>query len=170
MYCECSLIELYTKNMGVKKEQQATISVWLKKQLAEMYSLLQQVRISPPVISGSSQPWKYLSTNVFSRLIPNCCRRWTPSVKASLRRTFTRHSAANGRNAWMRVSKPAGGISKKSRLKMWPLIPNKELLISYFLEFHFLTGVPVFPLVWICPYKYGFFQKYRFLDFCTNFF
>ncbi len=28
-------------------------------------------------------------------------------------------------------------------IKMCPLIPNKKLLISYFLEFHFLTGVPV---------------------------
>ncbi len=39
------------------------------------------------------------------------------------------------------VWKPMGDISKKSRPKMWPLIPNKELLIC--LEFHFLTGVPV---------------------------
>ncbi len=73
MYHECSLIELCTKNMDVKKEQQAVISfcVRLKNQ--------------------------------------------------------QRH-------------KPTGGISKKSRPKMWPLIPNKELFISYFFGISLFDG------------------------------
>ncbi len=72
-------------------------SGWSHRGLTRWHNRL-TVQISPPATSGIFQPWKWLSTDVISRLVLRCCRQWTISFRASPRRTFTRRSTANGRN------------------------------------------------------------------------
>ncbi len=131
-------MELYTKNMDVKKQQAAiSFCLQLEKQPEETYKLLLQ--------EYDGQCLSRPTVKIWYKLYSEGRTKVGAGLPGSTKRTVVTEAAAIQENCHLSTRRLESMLDTPKSTLMWLLIPNKELLISYF-NFIFWQGYPLHTL------------------------